>query len=156
MLSFENLAAFSQFESDLDAATKARLDRGARIVEMFKQTAFNPIPVEVQTAIMWGMQNDFFDSIDVDKISEAVSSLKDYLSAQGKKVCNEIYQSGKLEESTEQNLRSALEDWKKNICLIADGLLILCRIQETFEIASRALKAHARLLVRCRWLLLPK
>ena len=110
---FRELAAFSQFESDLDAATKARLDRGARIVEMFKQTAFNPIPVEVQTAIMWGMQNDFFDSIDVDKISEAVSSLKDFLSAQGKEVCNEIYQSGKLEESTEQNLRSALEDWKR-------------------------------------------
>ena len=110
---FRELAAFSQFESDLDAATKDRLDRGARIVEMFKQTAFNPIPVEVQTAIMWGMQNDFFDSIDVDKISEAVSSLKDYLSAQGKEVCNEIYQSGKLEESTEQNLRLALEDWKR-------------------------------------------
>ena len=49
---FRELAAFSQFESDLDATT-ARLDRGARIVEMFKQTAFNPIPVEVQTAIMW-------------------------------------------------------------------------------------------------------
>ena len=110
---FRELAAFSQFESDLDAATKARLDRGARIVEMFKQTAFNPIPVEIQTAIMWGMQNDFFDSIDVDQISNAVSSLKDYLSTQGKDVCNEIYQSGKLEESTEQNLRTALEDWKK-------------------------------------------
>ena len=62
---------------------------------------------------MWGMQNDFFDSIDVDKISEAVSSLKDYLSVQGKEVCNEIYQSGKLEENTEQNLRLALEDWKR-------------------------------------------
>ena len=84
-----------------------------RIVEMFKQTAFNPIPVEIQTAIMWGMQNDFFDSIDVDQISNAVSSLKDYLSTQGKDVCNEIYQSGKLEESTEQNLRTALEDWKR-------------------------------------------
>ena len=73
---FRELAAFSQFESDLDAATKARLDRGARIVEMFKQTAFNPIPVEVQTAIMWGMQNDFFDSIDVDKISKLYPALK--------------------------------------------------------------------------------
>ena len=110
---FRELAAFSQFESDLDAATKARLDRGARIVEMFKQTAFNPIPVEVQTAIMWGMQNDFFDSIEVDQISDAVTSLKEYLSTQGKEVCDEIYQSGKLEESTEQNLRSALEDWKR-------------------------------------------
>ena len=110
---FRELAAFSQFESDLDASTKARLDRGARIVEMFKQTAFNPIPVEIQTAIMWGMQNDFFDSIDADQISSAVSSLKDYLATQGKDVCDEIYQSGKLEEGTEQNLRSALEDWKR-------------------------------------------
>ena len=80
---------------------------------MFKQTAFNPIPVEIQTAIMWGMQNDFFDSIGADQISSAVSSLKDYLATQGKDVCDEIYQSGKLEESTEQNLRSALEDWKR-------------------------------------------
>jgi F-type H+-transporting ATPase subunit alpha len=110
---FRELAAFSQFESDLDAATKARLDRGARIVEMFKQTAFNPMPVEIQTAIMWGMQNDFFDSISVDQISNAVTSLKEYLSISGKDVCDKIYQSGKLEEETEQKLRSSLEEWKK-------------------------------------------
>ena len=110
---FRELAAFSQFESDLDAATKSRLDRGARIVEMFKQTAFNPIPVEIQTAIMWGMQNDFFDSIEVEQISNAVASLKDYLGTQGKDVCNEIYQSGKLDENTEQNLKTTLEDWKR-------------------------------------------
>ena len=64
---FRELAAFSQFESDLDATTKASLDRGARIVELFKQTASNPIAVEVQTAIMWAMQNNFFDSISVEK-----------------------------------------------------------------------------------------
>ena len=110
---FRELAAFSQFESDLDAATKARLDRGARIVEMFKQGAYEPVPVEIQTAIMWGMQNDFFDSISVDDITRAVSSLKEYLYSQGKEVCEEIYSTGKLEESTEQKLRSSLEDWKR-------------------------------------------
>ena len=110
---FLALAAFSQFDSDLDAATKARLDRGARIVEMFKQTAFNPIQVEIQTAIMWGMQNDFFDSIDVDQISDAVSNLMEFLQVQGKDVCDEIYQSGKLEEGTEENLKSTFEDWKR-------------------------------------------
>ena len=86
---FRELAAFSQFESDLDASTKARLDRGARIVEMFKQGAYSPIPVEVQSAIMWGMQNDFFDSISAQDIQRAVESLKEYLSAQGKDVCDE-------------------------------------------------------------------
>ena len=110
---FRELAAFSQFESDLDAATKARLDRGARIVEMFKQTAYNPIPVEVQTAIMWAMQNDFFDSIEVSQISSSVESLKEYLTTQGTEVCQEIYSSGKLESDTEDKLRSTLEDWKR-------------------------------------------
>ena len=110
---FRELAAFSQFESDLDAATKARLDRGARIVEMFKQTAYNPIPVEIQTAIMWAMQNDFFDSIEVAQISSSVESLKEYLNTQGSEVCKEIYSSGKLESETEDKLRSSLEDWKR-------------------------------------------
>ena len=54
-----------------------------RIVEIFKQSAFNPVPVEVQTAVMWAIQNDFFDSIEVSKIAEAVDSLKEYLYTQG-------------------------------------------------------------------------
>ena len=110
---FRELAAFSQFESDLDSATKARFDRGARIVEIFKQTAFNPVPVEVQTAVMWAIQNDFFDSIEVSKIAEAVDSLKEYLYTQGAEACDEIYTSGKLEDGTVEKLRSALEDWKR-------------------------------------------
>ena len=97
----------------MDAATKARLDRGARIVEMFKQTAYNPIPVEIQTAIMWAMQNDFFDSIEVSQISSSVESLKEYLTTQGTEVCKEIYSIGKLESDTEDKLRSTLEDWKR-------------------------------------------
>ena len=54
---FRELAAFAQFGSDLDAATKARLDRGQRIVELFKQKQYNPIPVEQQVAVLWAMQN---------------------------------------------------------------------------------------------------
>jgi len=110
---FRELAAFSQFESDLDAATKARLDRGARIVELFKQSAFNPVSVEIQTAVMWAVQNDFFDSIEVSNIASSVNSLKEYLSTQGTEACEEIYKSGKLEKETEEKLRSALEDWKR-------------------------------------------
>ncbi|MEE3060898.1 MAG: F0F1 ATP synthase subunit alpha [Verrucomicrobiota bacterium] len=110
---FRELAAFSQFESDLDASTKARLDRGARIVEMFKQTAYNPIPVEIQTALMWAMQNNFFDSIEVSDINSAVTSLQEHMVTQGKEVCDLIYESGKLEEETEQKLKTVVEDWKR-------------------------------------------
>ena len=57
---FRELAAFAQFGSDLDAKTKAQLERGARVVELFKQTAFNPIPVEVQSSLIYAVQNGFF------------------------------------------------------------------------------------------------
>src|ERR1700686_900187 len=60
---FRELAAFAQFGSDLDAATKARLERGQRIVELFKQIQYNPIPVEEQVAVLWAMQNGYFDSV---------------------------------------------------------------------------------------------
>jgi len=62
------LAAFAQFGSDLDAATKARLERGQRIVELFKQKQYNPIPVEEQVAVMWAMQNGYLDPVPVDRV----------------------------------------------------------------------------------------
>ena len=68
---FRELAAFAQFGSDLDAATKARLDRGQRIVELFKQIQYNPIPVEEQVAVLWAMQNGLFRS-GSGRASEAV------------------------------------------------------------------------------------
>ena len=111
---YRELAAFSQFESDLDAATKAQLDRGARIVEMFKQGAFCPVPVAVQTSVMWAMENDFFDSIEVPRITEAVESLKEYFGGSGKEVVDKIREEGNLTEGIEEDLRRAVEDWKRS------------------------------------------
>ena len=67
---YRELAAFAQFGSDLDTATRARLDRGQRIVELFKQKQYNPIPVEEQVAIMWAMQNGYIDAVPVDRVKE--------------------------------------------------------------------------------------
>jgi len=111
---FRELAAFSQFESDLDAATKAQLDRGARIVEMFKQGVYSPVPVSVQTGVMWAMENNFFDTIDVSRITAAVESLKEYFSGSGKKVVQKIHEEGNLTEGIEEDLRRAVEDWKRS------------------------------------------
>src|SRR6058998_1688268 len=58
---FRELAAFAQFGSDLDAATQAKIERGKRIVEIFKQQQYNPIPLEVQVAVSWASQNGYFD-----------------------------------------------------------------------------------------------
>ena len=60
---FRELAAFAQFGSDLDAKTQAKIDRGKRIVEIFKQPQYNPIPVEIQVAMLWTVQNGYVDEV---------------------------------------------------------------------------------------------
>ena len=111
---FRELAAFSQFESDLDAAHKSQpWIEVPVLLNLFKQTAANPISVEVQTSLMWAMQNNFFDSIAVADVNRAAQSLREYMETQGKEACELIYSTGKLEEDTEQKLRSAVEDWKR-------------------------------------------
>ena len=76
---FRELAAFAQFGSDLDAQTKARLDRGQRIVELFKQAQYSPIPVEEQVAVLWSMQNGYLDEVPVDRVKEFQNQLQEYL-----------------------------------------------------------------------------
>src|SRR5438046_10719420 len=58
---FRELAAFAQFGSDLDAATQAKIERGKRVVEVFKQPQYNPLPAEVHAALTWTWQNRSFD-----------------------------------------------------------------------------------------------
>lgn len=110
---FRELAAFSQFESDLDEKTKATLDRGARIVEVFKQPAYSPIPVEIQVGIMWAVQNDFFDSIDTAKITEAVGGLKEYLTTRGSEVTAKILKEKAITDEIDADLHNAVEEWKR-------------------------------------------
>src|SRR4029078_4991183 len=67
---FRELAAFAQFGSELDAATQAKIDRGKRIVELFKQGQYRPVPVEVQVAVLWAVQNGYVDDVPVERIKE--------------------------------------------------------------------------------------
>jgi F-type H+-transporting ATPase subunit alpha len=109
---FRELAAFSQFGSDLDAATKARLDRGQRIVEVFKQKQYNPIPVEEQVAVMWAMQNGYFDTVPVDRVKEFQAKLQDYLSTRKEVLLGQIRTKGALDQELEAQLKSTLDDFK--------------------------------------------
>src|ERR687894_381234 len=95
---FRELAAFAQFGSDLDAATKARLDRGQRIVELFKQTQYNPIPVEEQVAILWAMQNGYLDSVPVEKVKQFQVKLQEYLSTRKESLLASIVTKGALDK----------------------------------------------------------
>ena len=109
---FRELAAFAQFGSDLDAATKARLDRGQRIVELFKQIQYNPIPVEEQVAVMWAMQNGYVDPIPVDRVKEFQTKLQDYLQTRKEGLLRAIAEKKQLDAELESQLKDALEDFK--------------------------------------------
>jgi F-type H+-transporting ATPase subunit alpha len=108
---FRELAAFAQFGSDLDASTKARLDRGQRIVELFKQIQYNPIPVELQVAVMWAMQNGFIDPVPVERVKEFQNKLQEFLETRKESLLASIRQKKQLDAELEANLKATLEEF---------------------------------------------
>ncbi len=109
---FRELAAFAQFGSDLDAKTKATLERGARIVELFKQGQLNPIAIELQASVLWAMQKNYFDTIEVKKIVDASNKLKDFLSTRKQPLLDKIRINAALNPEIEAELKAACDDWK--------------------------------------------
>src|SRR6266436_2207559 len=109
---FRELAAFAQFGSDLDAATRARLDRGQRIVELFKQKQYNPIPVEEQVAVMWAMQNGYLDAVPVDRVKEYQLKLQDWLQTRKTALLGAIHEKNELDKDLESQLKAALDEFK--------------------------------------------
>jgi F-type H+/Na+-transporting ATPase subunit alpha len=109
---FRELAAFAQFGSDLDAATRARLDRGQRIVELFKQKQYNPIPVEQQVAVMWAMQNGYIDPVPVERVKEYQLKLQDWLQTRKEPLLRAIREKKELDKDIESQLKAALDEFK--------------------------------------------
>jgi len=96
----------------LDAKTKAQLDRGARIVELFKQPQLNPLAIEMQAAILWLLQKNYFDSIDTKQVVAAANSLKDYLTTRKADLLASIRNEAKLTDAIEAGLKAAADEWK--------------------------------------------
>jgi F-type H+-transporting ATPase subunit alpha len=109
---FRELAAFAQFGSDLDARTKSQLDRGARIVELFKQQQYNPQSVELQVAILWTMQKGYFDAIAVDRVKDFQGQLVDFLSTRKESVLASILKKGAIDAELEKELTAAVDEFK--------------------------------------------
>ena len=109
---YRELAAFAQFGSDLDARTKATLERGARIVELFKQAQYHPMSIEVQAAILWAMQKGLFDSVPVDQVKSTQNKLTDFLETRKETVLNNIRSRAKIDEGIEKELGAAIEEFK--------------------------------------------
>lgn len=113
---YRELQSFAQFGSDLDADTKARLEQGARIVEVLKQSQNAPVPVEKQVAILYAVTKGILSRVAVDDVKEYESSLYTYLdtNAEGAAVMQEIRATGKMEADTEEKLRKVLDEYTEN------------------------------------------
>lgn len=110
---YRELAAFAQFGSDLDARTKKQLDRGARIVEIFKQPALSPKPTEIQVSILWAVQNEYFDDIPVRQVVDAANDLDDYLLTAQEDMLAAILAEGKISDEIQDQLKKAVDLWKQ-------------------------------------------
>lgn len=109
---FRELAAFAQFGSDLDDATKAKLERGKRIVEVFKQPQFKPVSVPMQVVTLWAVQNGYFDDVDVDDLKATEEAIGEYMTDRKAEIIKKISDSGKLDDALEAELKGALDDYK--------------------------------------------
>ncbi len=109
---FRELAAFAQFGSDLDARTKSQLDRGQRIVELFKQHQYQPQSVELQVAVLWAMQKGYFDAITVDRVKDFQTQLIQFLNTRKEDILAAILKKGAVDAEIEKDLGTALEEFK--------------------------------------------
>ena len=109
---FRELAAFAQFGSDLDAKTKAQLDRGRRIVELFKQQQYHPMPVELQVAILFAVQKGFLDEIPAERVKEYQSKLQDFLTTRKESELEKIRVKKALDAELEASLTKIFEEFK--------------------------------------------
>jgi F-type H+-transporting ATPase subunit alpha len=110
---FRELAAFAQFGSDLDARTQAQLERGKRIVEVFKQQQYNPAPVEAQVAVLWTVQNNFMDDVPVDKIKDFQARLVDFLNTRKADLLAKVRNEKAISAALAAELKAAVTEFKQ-------------------------------------------
>jgi F-type H+/Na+-transporting ATPase subunit alpha len=110
---FRELAAFAQFGSEVDAKTQAQIDRGRRIVEIFKQPQYSPVPVEIQVAVMWTVQNGYMDDVPVGRIRECQARLTDFLTTRKAELVSRIGREKALGDALTSELKAAAEQFKQ-------------------------------------------
>ncbi|MCQ6279891.1 F0F1 ATP synthase subunit alpha [Bacillus sp. EB600] len=115
LASYRELEAFSQFGSDLDKATQAKLNRGARTVEVLKQDLHKPIPVEKQVAILYALTRGFLDDIPVHDINRFESELYTWLDHNRKDVLDHIRTTKEL--PADDDMASAINGFKKTFAI---------------------------------------
>jgi F-type H+-transporting ATPase subunit alpha len=115
---FRELAAFAQFSSDLDKATKARIDRGQRLTETLKQPQYQPVPVEKQVMIIYAATNGYLDDVAVDKVSDWEAAFYRYMDANHPEIGQEIVEQSvvnkkKMSDDLLNRLKGVITEFKQ-------------------------------------------
>ena len=110
---FRELAAFAQFGSDLDAATKAQIDRGQRTTEILKQPQYTPYPVEDQVQAIYVAVKGYLDDIGVDEVVDFEHQILAFLHSSHPEIGEDIVKTKKLTDATEEKLKAAILEFKE-------------------------------------------
>ncbi len=111
---YRELAAFAQFASDLDEATRKQLERGRMVTELMKQAQYQPLEVWEMALTLFAVNNDVFDDIDVNKALAAEKSMRDYVKGKYAILVKRIDENNDLSSDDEKALADAIQDWKTN------------------------------------------
>jgi F-type H+-transporting ATPase subunit alpha len=115
MATFRELAAFAQFGSDLDEATRRQLDRGLRVQEVLKQGQYSPVPLVDQIMIFFAVTNGYLDDVAIGKVGDFEDAFMRYMKDSHPTLVQTIATGNRMDEETQQALRQAIEDFKATV-----------------------------------------
>ena len=109
---YRELAAFAQFASDLDEATRRQLERGQMATELMKQPQYQPMEVWEMAVTLFALNNDVFDGMEVNKALAAEKSMRDFLKSKNADLIARIDETNNLTKEDEEALKTAIQEWK--------------------------------------------
>ena len=111
---YRELAAFAQFASDLDDATRKQLERGRRVTELMKQAQFSPLSVAEMAVSLFSINQGYFDDLEVGKVLAFESELHKYMKASHATIMDKIESTKDLDKDGEAQMAAAITEFKKN------------------------------------------
>jgi F-type H+/Na+-transporting ATPase subunit alpha len=142
---FRELESFAAFASDLDATSKAQLERGARLVELLKQPQYQPAPVEEQVVSIFLGTGGHLDSVPVEDVRRFETEFLDHIRASEEGILSEIRESQKLSEETEKKLTDAIKEFKNGFAATGGGSVVPDEHVEALDegqLAKEAVQVH--------------
>src|SRR5262252_8384212 len=130
---YRDLEAFAAFASDLDAASRAQLDRGARLVELLKQPQYAPAPVERQVVSVWAGTSGYMDDVPIEDIGRFEDEFLGTLGRKHSGIYESISTTGELNEDTTTALKDAIEDFRRGFEITGGGMLVSDEPEEPMD-----------------------